>query len=192
MNNKEKNQNEFHFDGNVKVVGSDLDATADQLIVFADKSAGGNSNQVGTMHEMIATGHVNIVQPNRRAISGKAIIYPQTGKMILLETPVVFSKDGKGGESKVTGDRMELYRDDNRAVVIGGPKERPKITLMGEMPSLTSSPTKKVPSETPAKAERAPGKDAPKPPSVAGAVATPVAPAKEIKAQQQNSHNDAK
>jgi lipopolysaccharide export system protein LptA len=183
MNNKEKNQNEFHFDGNVKVVGSDLDATADQLIVFADKSASGNSNQVGTMHEMIATGHVNIVQPNRRAISGKAIIYPQTGKMILLESPVVFSKDDKGGESKVTGDRMELYRDDNRAVIIGGPKERPKITLMGEMPSLTSSPTKKAPSETPVKVESTPVKDAPKPPDVSAAAATPVVTAKETKAQ---------
>jgi lipopolysaccharide export system protein LptA len=121
--------NRFVFDGAVRIVGADFEATCDRMEVRtageadADEAAG-----FGAIEEVVATGSVRIVQGARVATAGRAVIFPRENRVVLEDGPVV--RDGRG---TVRGHRMVLHGKDRRITVEPGPDSgRPTV----ELPSL--------------------------------------------------------
>ena len=70
--------------------------------------------------------------------TGKAEIYPQEGKVILLDSPVVTDPQGS-----LAGYRITLLQGEQKVLVEKGPGQRPKITLP-EIPDLGIDGKKKT------------------------------------------------
>ncbi len=115
-------QNEFKFFGKVNIESKDFSGKCDEMEVHAlpQTEQTGNS-KVGQIKEIIATGNVYLVtedkstpEPEKKeAHAGKAHIYPEEGKMVLTENPVVYcSKQGN-----FSGEKITLYKNTNQVVV---------------------------------------------------------------------------
>ncbi|MFP6900931.1 MAG: LptA/OstA family protein [Opitutales bacterium] len=118
---------QFHFFGNVRIIGRNLTVSCDQLKVFSQRSSdeGGGPGAFGSISKILATGRVRIEQKERSAVAGKATIDVLAGTIVLEENPVVFDDRGKA-----TGHKIILYRGQRRAEVQGKPGEtRAKVTL---------------------------------------------------------------
>ncbi len=76
------------------------------------------------LKRIIATGNVRILQADRIAMAGRAEIYPQEGRVVLTESPVLQNPDGR-----VSGARITFYQDEREAVVESGDSQRPRVEL---------------------------------------------------------------
>ena len=113
---------------NVVVTGNGIKITCDFLKVVALRK-GDPSAVIGkyeSFKSLLATGHVRIEQGDRVATCGHAEIFPGEEKIVLTEDPVVSIER----ENYVaSGPRMELYRGQKRAVILGEPSKRVRFTL---------------------------------------------------------------
>ncbi len=147
MVSREKD-NHFLLTGNVEIRATNMIATCEQLEVFAgkqetsEKKALGTTTEktvidnttpskeknnqapIGKIEKIFASGKVRLVQKDRIATAGKAEIYPQEGKVILLDSPVVTDPQGS-----LAGYRITLLQGEQKVLVEKGPGQRPKITL---------------------------------------------------------------
>ena len=115
-------QNEFKFWGKVKFESKDFSGTCDEMVVYSlPQTEQDKHSKVGQIKEIIATGNVHLISEDKSGSdpekkethSGKAHVYPEEGKMILTEDPVVIcSKQGK-----FSGEKITLYKHTNRVVV---------------------------------------------------------------------------
>ena len=102
-----------------------------------------NQAPIGKIEKIFASGKVRLVQKDRIATAGKAEIYPQEGKVILLDSPVVTDPQGS-----LAGYRITLLQGEQKVLVEKGPGQRPKITLP-EIPDLGIDGKKKAKSISP-------------------------------------------
>ena len=135
-------RNHFHFEGKVRVEGTNLTLECDQLEIVALREAGFDQSdatigEFGTIQNIIAKGDVVIRQAGRRAEAGRAEVFPNEGKVILTDSPRVVN-----GQGEVSGWRITLLKDERRASVEADPnnnENRPTVRL-SKLPDLGFEP----------------------------------------------------
>lgn len=118
----------FIFTKNVKVSGTNLKLTCDQLTVTTTRKGDPTATigKLARFKSLIAEGHVQILQSDREATCGRAEVLPDDDKIILTDHPVI--KDLANGAT-ATGPKMVLYRGERRAVIEGVESAPTRITL---------------------------------------------------------------
>ncbi len=116
------------FGGNVVVTGTNLKLTCDRLEVVAYRSKDDPTAVVAKLERfksLVATGNVHIIQGEREAACGKAVVLPGDNKITLSDRPVV--TDRAAGWT-YTGDEILLLRGERQVrgtnVKIVGPPVR--------------------------------------------------------------------
>lgn len=115
----------FLLRGNVRVTGNNLRVFCDRLEVYAPREgikAGGAP--AGGITRILALGNVRIEQAGREAHAGRAEVFPQEGRIVLTESPMI--RDDQG---MVTGERITFIQGEARAIVEGGETGPARITL---------------------------------------------------------------
>jgi lipopolysaccharide export system protein LptA len=121
-----------HFEEAVQAKGADLTITSKTMDVFLQRQDQGISNQsitgsgagTGKIDHIIASGHVVIVQPGRRA-TGDQLVYTTSDDKFALTggPPSIFDAE----QGKITGVSLTLFRHDGR-VVVEGNNTSPTVT----------------------------------------------------------------
>jgi lipopolysaccharide export system protein LptA len=88
--------------------------------VGADPGAGAGS---GKLQHIVAAGNVRIDNGTRWATGGRAVFDQSERTFVLTESPVMHD-----GSNEVAGERVTVYLDENRSVVVGG-RRRVKAVL---------------------------------------------------------------
>ena len=102
------------FDGNAVARQGDVSISSDRLIVeYAPESR--------EVQQIVAEGHVHIVQGARVATSGRAVYDKGTERIVLTDSPIV-----KEGPNSVQGHEIVLFMDGQRSIVKGGRDSRVK------------------------------------------------------------------
>lgn len=129
-------ESHFVFSQNVKVTGNNLTVTCDQLEVHSAKSEDQSEGvaEIGSIQMIVAAGNVRMEQEGRVATSGRAELFPQEGRVVLLDSPVIHDLHGTG-----TGARIILYQGEGRAVIEGDDEQPVRITLP-TLPDLGAQP----------------------------------------------------
>ena len=119
---------EFHFIGNVNVVGTNLNLTSDELLVIAIKRGDVDAtvSSSSKIDKIIATGNVKFNQDERSAEAGRIEIFPENKTVLLTEDPVVIE-----GDRRVSGDKITWSEGERRARVEGS-----TMVSLGAMPDL--------------------------------------------------------
>ncbi|MBP6865137.1 MAG: hypothetical protein KBC32_07670 [Candidatus Didemnitutus sp.] len=101
------------FTQNVVVSGTNLRLTCDRLEVVAlrDPKKGGTIGEIEKFKSLVATGNVRIVQGEREATCGRAVVLPGDDKIILTESPTV-TDHGVGWAW--TGEELLLLRGERQ------------------------------------------------------------------------------
>ena len=133
MVSREK-ENYFLFTGNVEIRATNMVATCNRLEVYTSKTDQSKTDDkqkpteekasIGKIEKILAIGNVRLVQEERVATAGKAEILPQTGKVVLMDSPKVTSKDGV-----LAGYRITLLQGEQKALIEKGPGQRPTLIL---------------------------------------------------------------
>jgi len=100
------------FSGNAVAVQGDITVHADRLTV---KYSGAKRE----LQNVIAEGHVRIIQGTRVATGGKAVLYHNDERIVLTESPKVTD-----GDDFVQGEEITIFLNDKRSVVTGGQSGR--------------------------------------------------------------------
>ncbi|MGZ4820337.1 MAG: LptA/OstA family protein [Terriglobales bacterium] len=115
------NERHARFEGGVVVRGADSTMTADQAEVYLlPRDQGPSSaNQPGPsqIQKIVAAGHINIQEPNRRATGTKLVYTAADGKFVLTGGPPSIFDAERG---KITGDSLTFFNRDDRVVVESG------------------------------------------------------------------------
>lgn len=119
---------EFHFIGNVNVVGTNLNLASDELLVIAIKRGDVDAtvSSSSKIDKIIATGNVKFNQDERSAEAGRIEIFPENKTVLLTEDPVVIE-----GDRRVSGDKITWSEGERRARVEGS-----TMVSLGAMPDL--------------------------------------------------------
>jgi lipopolysaccharide export system protein LptA len=117
----------FVFSGNVVVNATNLNVTCDRMEITSLREAETDAaiGRMGRIQEIDATGNVIIRQGDRRATSGRAVLRPVDGLIVLTINPVLVDPQGI-----VAGEKITLFRGESRAVV-----ERPRL-ILNQIPDL--------------------------------------------------------
>lgn len=123
---------EFHFKGNVSVVGTNLNLSSDELLVTAIKigDADATVSSSSRVNKIIAIGNVKVNQEGRTAESGRAEFFPEDKTVLLTEDPVVTE-----GDRRVSGDKITWSHGERRARVEGS-----TMVSLGAIPNLGIDP----------------------------------------------------
>ncbi|WP_269539187.1 LptA/OstA family protein [Cerasicoccus fimbriatus] len=111
-------ENRFFFTGNVKITGTNMLATCDEMEVIAARSGSTEKTvgEMGAIESIIMMGNVVIEQSGRKATGGRAEILPNDDKVILSEGPRV--EDSRG---VVSGWKMILHKGERKVEVLSDP-----------------------------------------------------------------------
>ncbi|MBZ5630104.1 MAG: LPS export ABC transporter periplasmic protein LptC [Acidobacteriia bacterium] len=108
------------FEGGVVAHGADTTLTADKADVYlqARGQSAGSAAQAGPsqIDRIVAEGHVNIQEPNRRATGERLVYTGSDGKFVLTGGPPSIFDAERG---KITGGSLTFYNRDDRVVVEG-------------------------------------------------------------------------
>lgn len=101
------------FTGNVVVTGTNMRLTCDRLEVVAirEKDASATIGKIERFKSLVAEGNVRIIQGDREAACGKAVVLPGDDKITLTDRPVVTDK---GVGWTWTGDELLLLRGERQ------------------------------------------------------------------------------
>ena len=123
------------FIGKVKAVQGDVKITCDKLSVFYDQSgqeakakkegAEGLMDGGGKVRKVVAQGHVKVVQKDRIAVGRKATYWAGGRKMLLEGKATVWR-----GKNQISGEKITVFLDQDRAVVHGKPGKRVSVTIV--------------------------------------------------------------
>jgi lipopolysaccharide export system protein LptA len=101
------------FTGDVVVTGNNIRITCDRLEIVSLRL--GEKEQVvakqNRFKSLVATGQVKIVQGDREATCGRAVVLPDDDKITLTESPVVVDHSA---DVTWTGDNLQLLRGERR------------------------------------------------------------------------------
>jgi lipopolysaccharide export system protein LptA len=116
----------FLLTGNVRVTGNNLRVFCDRLEVYAPRAGSPQATPTtaGGIERILAVGNVRIEQEGREALAGRAEVFPQEGRIVLTESPMIRDEQGT-----VTGERITFLQGEARAVVEGGESGPARITL---------------------------------------------------------------
>lgn len=127
-----------NFIGKVKATQGDVKITCDKLSVYYDqpeegqakgkakKSQGqGLMDEGGRVRMVVAQGHVKVVQKDRIAVGRKATYWAGGRKMLLEGQATVWR-----GKNQVSGEKITVYLDQDRAIVHGKPGKRVTVTIV--------------------------------------------------------------
>lgn len=129
--------NHFTFSGKVQVTSDNMVMTCERLEVVSERSGPATAaiGQLGAIRSILARGDVVIRQAGREARAGQAEMDPQTGLLLLTESPRIID-----GETVVSGWKIQLSRDRSIRVLpdpdASGPRQRATVTLGGVLPEL--------------------------------------------------------
>lgn len=135
-----EDRNEFLFSGNVRVESEQLRMLTDRLLVLARREARPDATvgKIGAIESIIATGNVEIHQGGRVAYAGKAEVFPDTGLLVLSDSPRIVDEN-----AVIEGWQIVLDRDNRTARVVpqpatdGQPGQRSRVVLDDQaIPSL--------------------------------------------------------
>jgi len=126
------------FIGKVKAVQGDVKITCDKLSVFYDQAgqeakgkeakkakSEGMLDTGGKVRKVVAQGHVKVVQKDRIAVGRKATYWAGGRKMLLEGKATVWR-----GKNQVSGEKITVFLDQDRAVVHGKPGKRVSVTIV--------------------------------------------------------------
>ena len=126
------------FIGAVKATQGDVSISCDKLEVYYDQeaqspakkgegaeAAAGLVDSGGKVRKVVALGHVKIRQKDRLAVGRKATYWAGGRKMLLEGKATVWR-----GKSQISGDKITLFLDQDRAVVHGRPGKRVAVTIV--------------------------------------------------------------
>ncbi|WP_438482378.1 LptA/OstA family protein [Oleiharenicola lentus] len=137
------------FTGNVVVTGTNLKLTCDRLEVVGLQAPGskGSIGKVEGFKSLIATGNVRLIQGEREAACGRAIVLPGEDKLILQENPVLVDHTENW---TYRGEEVELHRGERRVHGKNIEMVGPALKDLGVDKDKLLSPTKPVaPAEAP-------------------------------------------
>jgi lipopolysaccharide export system protein LptA len=104
------------FTGDVVATGNNIRITCDRLEIVSVRT--GEQDQViarqNRFKSLVATGHVKIVQGDREATCGRAVVLPDDNKITLTEDPVVVDH-GAGWTD--AGEKITMWRGERRVEV---------------------------------------------------------------------------
>ncbi|MCB2190387.1 MAG: lipopolysaccharide transport periplasmic protein LptA [Deltaproteobacteria bacterium] len=122
-----------NFIGKVKAVQGDVKITCDKLSVFydqegqkktKDEASEGMLDGGGKVRKVVAYGHVKVVQKDRIAV-GRQATYWAGGRKMLLEGKATVWR----GKNQISGEKITVFLDQDRAVVHGKPGKRVSVTI---------------------------------------------------------------
>jgi lipopolysaccharide export system protein LptA len=123
------------FIGAVKATQGDVKITSDRLQVYYDQDqkeqqaeqAAGIMDGGGKVRKVVALGHVKVVQEDRVAVGQKATYWAGGRKMLLEGAATVWR-----GKNQVSGEKITVFLDQDRALVHGKPGKRVSVTIQPE------------------------------------------------------------
>jgi lipopolysaccharide export system protein LptA len=126
-----------NFLGAVKATQGDVSISCDKLEVHYDRqgrpggepasgeAGSGLMDSGGKVRKVVALGHVKIRQKDRLAVGRKATYWAGGRKMLLEGKATVWR-----GRNQVSGEKITLFLDQDRAVVHGKPGKRVAVTIV--------------------------------------------------------------
>ena len=128
-------QSEFIITGRVQVIGTNLRLTCHELHITSVKHGDPSDTigKIGKVTAIIAIGNVKVEQEGRTASGGRAEFFPEEGKVLLTDNPVVTDAQGT-----VSGTEIEWFHGQRRALVRGG--ERQARVTLPHLPDLGPDP----------------------------------------------------
>ncbi len=136
MENRETS-NHFFFKGRVKIEGSNMQATCDEMQVISKRpgdkgasAAGSPDAQFGAIEIIIATGNVTIKQTGRKATATRAEIHPDKDYLELKGNVILETDQGL-----VSGPHFILEKGKRARMVGNAIDGRPRVVLPG-LPDL--------------------------------------------------------
>lgn len=125
------------FIGAVKATQGDVTIVSDKLEVYYDRDAKeqpkkekteegspGIMDGGGKVRKVVALGHVKITQKDRVAVGRKATYWAGGRKMLLEGKSTVWR-----GQNQVSGEKITVFLDQDRALVHGAPGKRVAVTI---------------------------------------------------------------
>lgn len=121
------------FTGAVKATQGDVTITSDKLLVYYDRDAKaqektqeqtGLMDDGGKVRKVVALGHVRVKQKDRMAVGSKATYWAGGRKMLLEGKATVWR-----GKNQVSGEKITVFMDQDRALVHGKPGKRVSVTI---------------------------------------------------------------
>jgi lipopolysaccharide export system protein LptA len=115
------------FIGNVKATQGDTVIVSDRLKVYYGENSKDKDTKedTATLKRIVATGSVNIQMEDKVAVSEQAVYNAKTRVLVLTgQNSKITSED-----NSVSGEKITLYRTEDRMVVEGSPKERVEAVL---------------------------------------------------------------
>ncbi len=108
------------FTGNVVVTRQKEVINADSIKIFIHKKEEKKNNQKQTIKKIIASGNVQYISGNRKALSDNAVYTTGDETLVLTgDSPKVIT-----GDSFVSGEKITLFRKNNKIIVESGQKKR--------------------------------------------------------------------
>lgn len=103
------------FTHQVVVTGTNLKLTCDRLEVIAlrDPAKPGAIGDIEKFKSLVATGNVRLIQGDREATCGRAVVLPGDDKITLYDNPMVIDH---GAGWTWTGDELLLLRGERRVL----------------------------------------------------------------------------
>jgi lipopolysaccharide export system protein LptA len=83
-------------------------------------AAGGSGFMAGNVERMVATGHIDMEQPGRRATGEQVVYTANDGMFVLTGTPTVLPKVIDDQRGTVTGTSLRFHSGDDNVVVSNG------------------------------------------------------------------------
>jgi len=119
-------ERQAHFEGGVVVRSADATLTADHATVFLNPHASSTkATQASQLDKIVAEGHVEVQQQDRRGTGNKLVYIAQDQSFTLTGgPPSIFDAE----HGKVTGVSLTFFSHDDRVLVEGGGKSAPSVT----------------------------------------------------------------
>jgi len=95
-------------------------AKADGVKTNPASAAGGGGFMAGSVERMVASGHIDLEQPGRRATGEQLVYTASDGLFVLTGTPTVLPKVTDDQRGTVTGTSLRFHSGDDNVVVSNG------------------------------------------------------------------------
>jgi len=136
------------FRDHVVVVGTNMKLSCDFLEVVVLRSGDQNATvgKAEKFKSMLATGNVLIVQGDREAACGRAVVLPGEEKVVLSENPVVVDHDQN---TRAAGEEITMLRGQHKLTIIKPTLTAPPVKDLGvDKEAKPAAPAPTAPTES--------------------------------------------
>ena len=118
------------FIGNVRATQGETLIISDRLKIYYKKGMGENAgqSQKESIKKLVATGHVTIEMDDKVAVTEQAVYMAESDTLILTGKNSKITSE----KNSVSGDKITLYRKEDRMIVDGSSQERVEAVLYTE------------------------------------------------------------